>query len=332
MKICIAGAGAIGGYLGAKLSAADQQVSLIARGAHLRVIQQDGLRLTDAGGAEMLHVHPACSDNPTDFGPQDFVILTVKAPSLIYMAPLLTPLIGPDTIIVAAMNGIPWWFCTGVGGPLEGRHLYSVDPDRKLAALLPPERLLGCVVHGGCEVSAPGTVRHMAGGEFILGHPIHATSEHADALAIAIAQAGAKAHTHPRIHDAIWHKLLGNLSMNPVAALTGATLAEMAENRSSRRLIATLMAEAMAVGDRLNLDNGSTIEDRIDLGASLGAFKASMLQDMEQGRPLEIDALLTVVCELAKIAGIETPAIEAVRALLILKTDIRDARSAEISR
>lgn len=328
MKICIAGAGAIGGWLGAKLADSGQDISLIARGEHLEAIQTDGLRLIAADGAPLVHVHPACSDDPADFGPQDFVILAVKAPSLAGLAPLLPPLLGPNTTIVAAMNGIPWWFCSGVGGPLEGIRLKSIDPNGSLAELLPVERILGCVIHGGCEVSAPGTVRHMAGGELIIGEPLGGNSARAEALVDAIQAAGLKAHAHPRIHDAIWHKLLGNLSMNPVAALTGATLAEMAANKSSRRLIAALMAEAMAVGDRLNLDNGSTIEDRIELGASLGAFKASMLQDMEKGRPLEIDALLTAVCEMAEIADVKTLTIEAVLALLTLRVEIRDAELA----
>lgn len=325
MKICIAGAGAIGGFLAAKLGAAGHEVSVLARGAQLAAIAADGLRLIDRDAAELAHTHPKCADDPLVLGPQDCVILAVKAHSLADLVPRLAPLIGPDTPVVTAMNGIPWWFCTGVGGALEGHRLKSVDPEGLLAASLELDRLIGCVLHIGCDVPKPGIVRHMNGGEFVFGEPRGSLSGRVEALCRTMDEAGLTSRAHQRIQDAYWHKLLGNLAMNPIGALTGATLDKIVASPHTRALCEAIMGEAMKVGDRLGLDNGSTIDERIELGGSLGAFKSSMLQDMEKGRPMEIDAIISVVTEMAAIAGVETPHIDAVLALISLRAVTRDA-------
>ena len=320
MKICIVGAGAIGGFLAAKLAMAGHEISVVARGDHLAAIAADGLKLIENNKEQL--THPACGDDPTAFGVQDYVILAVKAPSLRGVASRLDTMLGDDTTVVTAMNGIPWWFCHGIGGPLEGRQLISLDPDGTLAAAIPLDRLIGCVIHGACEVPAPGVIRHKAGGHFILGEPQGGSSGRCTRLAEAIGATGLECSVHPRIQDAIWHKLLGNLPMNPIAALTGATLEALANNARTRGLCAAMMEEAIAVGTKLGLTNETSVEARIELGASLGAFKVSMLQDMEKGRPMEIDAMIAVVVELAAIAACATPSIDAVLALITLRAEI----------
>jgi len=314
MKICIVGAGAIGGTLAARLEQAGEEVSVIARGPHLAAIHESGLRYRTPETA--FTTHPAASDNPDDFGPQDFVILTVKAPSLPGIAPALAPLIGPETSVVAAMNGIPWWFCDALPEPLKGRSLETVDPGGMLAATLPREHALGCVVHAGASVPEPGLIDHMAGDRFIVGSADRAPSARADKLAAAIARSGLNSVATADIHGEIWMKLIGNMGMGPICTLTGATLVKMAQDMDVRPIAAEMMREAVAIGDALDLPMTMGIEERIDLGAELGEFKPSILQDLELGRPMEIDALVSVVSELGTIAGLPTPTIDTVLALL----------------
>jgi 2-dehydropantoate 2-reductase len=314
MKICIYGAGSIGGLLGAHLAHTGHDVSLVARGPHLDAIRRDGLRLTGASGE--FTVRPAASDNPGDLGPQDYVIVAVKAPALPGVVAAMPPLLHDGTCVVAAMNGIPWWFCDGIGGALEGKQLRSVDPEGILARSIAPERNVGCVVHGGASVPEPGVVLHKSGGMFLLGEPDHRMSPRVNALADAIAATGVKSKAVDDIHQEIWSKLLGNMGMGPIAVMTGANLIELATDPDLRALSVSMMTEGKVVGEAFGLAMPMSAEDRLDQGAKLGAFKPSILQDYEKGRPMEIEALIGVLHEMGQMAGIATPTIDAVLRVL----------------
>ncbi|MDA0786255.1 MAG: 2-dehydropantoate 2-reductase [Proteobacteria bacterium] len=314
MKVCIVGAGAIGGILAARLARAGHDVSAIARGAHLLAIQERGLTLKWAGETFMVDIRAVA--DAADLGPQDYVILTLKAPALPGIAASLTTLLGPDTAIVTAMNGVPWWFCHALTGPLAGRSLSSTDPNGLLAETLTREPLLGCVVHAGASVPEPGVVDHAAGNLFIVGDASRRASAPAGALADAFTDAGLDGRASDNIHGEIWMKLIGNMGMGPICALTGATLAGLAGDADVRPIAAAMMREAMDVGTALGLPMTMSAEARIDLGAELGEFKPSILQDLERGRPLEIDAMVTVVSEMGAIANIPTPTVDTVLALL----------------
>ena len=314
MKICVVGAGAIGGILAARLARAGHDVSAIARGPHLQAIQEHGLTLKWAG--EQFSADIRATADATGLAPQDYVILTVKAPALPGIAPTLAPLVSPDTVVVTAMNGVPWWFCHALTGPLAGRSLQSTDPNGVLGETLPRNRLLGCVVHAGASVPEPGVVNHAAGDLFIVGDASRQPSAPAATLAEALTEAGLDGRNTDDIHGEIWMKLIGNMGMGPICALTGATLAGLAGDADVRPIAAAMMQEAMDVGEALGLPMNMSAEARIDLGAELGEFKPSILQDLERGRPLEIDAMVTVVSEMGEIAGIPTPTVDTVLALL----------------
>jgi len=314
MKICIVGAGAIGGILAARLAKAGHDVSALARGAHLAAIQARGLTLKWAG--EHFTADIRATADAADLPPQDYVIVTLKAPALPGIATSLAPLLGPDTVIVTAMNGVPWWFCHALTGPLAGRSLLSTDPNGLLGETLTRERLLGCVVHAGASVPEPGVVDHAAGDVFIVGDASRRMTAPAAELAEALTEAGLDGRSTDDIHGEIWMKLIGNMGMGPICALTGATLAGLAADADARPIAAAMMQEAMDVGDALGLPMNMSAEARIDLGAELGEFKPSILQDLERGRPLEIDAMVTVVSEMGEIARIPTPTVDTVLALL----------------
>ncbi len=320
MRICIFGAGAIGGYLGAMLAEAGHEISLVARGAHLQALESNGLAL-EIGG-RTLKSRPKASADSAELGPQDHVIVSVKAPALPSVAKTIRPLLGPETTIVTALNGIPWWFFQGFGGAHDGRSLTSVDPDGTLARGLEARRIIGCVVHAGCSVPAPGVIRHSSGDLFIFGEPAGGDSPRVRALAQAITGCGLRGEVHPRIQQAVWMKLLGNMSMGPVSILTGGTLAGMARDPALRKLCAAMMEEAVAAGNKFGLDPGMTIEARIDLGAKLGEFKPSMLQDLEKNRPMELDAFLAATIELARLVDVPTPTIETIQALCLHKARV----------
>jgi 2-dehydropantoate 2-reductase len=313
VKICIVGAGAIGGFLGVRLADSGHDVSLLARGAHLAALRENGAKLVDENGETTVRV--AASDDPADFGPQDYVVITLKTPSLPAVVPNLEPLLGNDTAVVSAMNGIPWWFCQHLEGPLKGHHLKSIDPDGALAAALPAERIIGCVVHAGASVSEPGVIRHAAGDLFIVGEPDGVSKPRTTALGDAISGAGLTGRVSDSIHQEIWTKLIGNMGMGPISALTKLTLAGIANDADARAVAVALMEEAVTIGDRLGLHMDMSAQARVDLGAELGDFKPSILQDLEKGRPMEIDALIGVVAELGQIMDIPTPTIDTVLAL-----------------
>jgi len=318
MKICVFGAGAIGGYMGVKLAQAGADVSLVARGPHLAAMQAKGLTLIEEDGAPQT-VQVTASDNPADLGPQDYVIVTLKAHSVPAVVPKMQPLIGPNTTIVSGVNGVPWWYFHKIGGALEGTRLASVDPGDAQWDGFGPDRVLGCVVYPAAEVQEPGTIKHIEGNRFSLGEPDGSKSERAMALSKALSAAGLKAPVRPRLRDEIWVKLWGNLSFNPISALTHATLDVLCTDEGTRPVARNMMLEAQAIAEKLGVKFPIDVDRRIDGGAAVGAHRTSMLQDLEQGRPMEIDALLGSVQELGRVTDTPTPIIDTVLALTKLR-------------
>lgn len=318
MKICVFGAGAIGGYMGMKLARAGADVSLVARGPHLAAILDKGLTLIEEGGAPQ-NVKVTASDNPADLGPQDYVIVTLKAHSVPPVVPHMQPLIGPDTTIVSGVNGVPWWYFHKIGTDLEGTRLETVDPGNAQWDGFGPDRVLGCVVYPAAEVSEPGTIKHIEGNRFSLGEPDGSKSERALALSKALSAAGLKAPVRPRLRDEIWVKLWGNLSFNPISALTHATLDVLCTDEDTRSVARNMMLEAQTIAEKLGVKFPIDVERRIDGGAAVGAHRTSMLQDLDQGRPMEIDALVGSVQELGRVTDTPTPTIDTVLALTKLR-------------
>ncbi|RMA43091.1 2-dehydropantoate 2-reductase [Rhodophyticola porphyridii] len=317
MKICIFGAGAIGGYMGAKLAEAGADVSLVARGPHLAAMQANGLTLIEDGQSTTLPI--TASDDPEELGPQDYVIITLKAHSVPPVVSRMQPLIGPETTVVSGVNGVPWWYFHKIGGPLEGTRLRSVDPGDAQWEGFGPDRVLGCVVYPAAEVAEPGVIRHVEGNRFSLGEPDGSKSERALALSKALAAAGLKAPVRPRLRDEIWVKLWGNLSFNPISALTHATLEVLCTDPGTRAVARAMMLEAQTIAEKLGVKFPIDVERRIDGGAAVGAHRTSMLQDLDAGRPMEIDALVGSVQELGRVTSTETPTIDTVLALIRLR-------------
>lgn len=318
MKICIFGAGAIGGYMAAKLVQAGADVSIVARGPHLAAIQAQGLTLLEEG-ADPVTVQVRASAEAAELGPQDYVIVTLKAHSVPPVVGRMQPLIGPGTTIVSGVNGVPWWYFHKIGGPLEGTRLQSVDPGNVQWDGFGPDRVLGCVVYPAAEVSQPGTIRHIEGTRFSLGEPDGSKSDRAVALSLALQTAGLKAPVRPRLRDEIWVKLWGNLSFNPISALTHATLDVLCTDPGTRDVARRMMVEAQQIAEKLGVSFPIDVERRIDGGAAVGAHRTSMLQDLDAGRPMEIDALVGSVQELGRITGTPTPTVDTVLALIALR-------------
>ena len=317
MKICVFGAGAIGGYMGVKLAQAGADVSLVARGPHLAAMQQNGLRLIEEGQEHKVSV--SASDTPSDLGEQDYIIVTLKAHSVPPVVEKMRPLIGKNTTIVSGVNGVPWWYFHKIGGPLEGTRLYSVDPDDAQWNGFGPDNVLGCVVYPAAEVIEPGVIKHIEGNRFSLGEPDGSKSERAIALSQALSAAGLKAPVRPKLRDEIWVKLWGNLSFNPISALTHATLDVLCTDEGTRPIARAMMLEAQEIAEKLGVKFPIDVERRIDGGAAVGAHRTSMLQDLDQGRPMEIDALVASVQELGKITKTPTPIIDTVLGLVRLR-------------
>ncbi len=313
-SVCVFGAGAIGGFLAARLEQAGTPVSVVARGPHLAAMQADGLVL-DSGGQRVV-THPRAVSDPASIGPQDYLVLTLKAHSLEPALPQLRPLIGPGTTIVAAVNGIPWWYTHGLPEPFGGRRVASVDADGALWDALPPAQTLGCIIYPAAEISAPGVISHTYGDRFSLGEPDGSRSERAVALSQLLIGAGLKAPVRPRLRDEIWVKLWGNMAFNPISALTGATLDVITGEPGSRGVCRAMMLEGQAVAEGLGIRFAIDVEKRIDGAAEVGRHKTSMLQDLELGRPLEIEALLGAVVELAGWVGVPVPISAAVLELV----------------
>ncbi len=312
-KVAIVGAGAVGAVLADALERAGAEVGLIARGEHLARIRQDGLLFETAEGSRHLRLHAV--QDPRELGEQDWVLLCVKSPSLAGIAPTIAPLLGSDTPVVAVLNGIPWWYFQGVRGPDSGRRLQSLDPDGVIEAAIPSDRVIGCVIHFAAALTAPGAVRLGHGRRLILGEPDNTPSPRLRALAESLSAGGMQVEETDDIRAAIWTKLIGNASANPIAAITGQTPDVIYGEPGLRGLARDVMAEAAAVAQAWGSSLTMDLEARMDLGRGLGPVRLSMLQDRDYGRPLELDAIVDAIVELGAIKGLNTPIL---RALAIL--------------
>jgi 2-dehydropantoate 2-reductase len=318
MKIAIVGAGAIGGYVGAKLALAGEQVTFIVRGANRDAISRDGIKLILEDGSEHVARNVAATDNYAEAGPQDLVILALKANQLEAIADQLHHLLGPDTPIVTMQNGIPYWYFYNTGGALDGSRLQSVDPTGVIWDKIPASRVLGCVVYPASELVAPGVVRHFEGERFPLGELDGSVSERVTKISECFINAGFKAPVLDNIRAEIWLKLWGNLSFNPISALTHSTLVDICQFPLSRSLVAALMTEAQTIANKLNIEFRVPLDKRIAGAEKIGKHKTSMLKDVEAGRALEIDALVGSVIELARLTATPTPHLDTVFALVKL--------------
>ncbi len=314
MKVAVFGAGAIGGFLGAKLAAAGVNLTFIARGPHLAAMQADGVRLTSGG--ETITVRPRCLADPAEAGVQDYVIVTLKAHSLPAAAPAIARMMGPESALVTGINGVPYWYFYGLDGPYRDRRVESVDPGGTLWETLPPRQAIGCVVYPAAEVIAPGVIEHTYGDRFSLGEPDGARTPRIEALSKLLIGAGLKAPVRRRIRDEIWVKLWGNLAFNPLSALTATTLDRLTRQPDLRAVCQNMMLEGKAVAEALGTRFAIDIDRRIDGAAEVGEHKTSMLQDLERGRPMEIDALLGAVVELGDAVGYPMPTCRAILALV----------------
>jgi len=315
MRIAIFGAGAIGGHLAAKLAAAGRvDLSLVARGEHLAALRERGLRLIEGDTDNTWPVR--ASDDAADLGVQDYVVLTMKAHSVPPALPAIAPLIGPDTAVVTMQNGIPWWYFYRSGGPHEGRRIEAVDPGGVISAAIGPERAIGTAVYVAAEVDAPGVIRHAYGARISLGEPSGEKSERAVRLAEEMIAAGMQAPVRTDIRSEIWVKLWGNLSFNPISALTDSTLADIVADDGTRAVARSMMVEAQTIAEMLGVKFPIDVDKRIAGAGGVGAHRTSMLQDLERGRPMEIDALVTAVQELGRLTGTPTPSIDLVLALV----------------
>ena len=314
MKIAIFGAGAIGGLLGVKLAAAGADVTFIARGPHLAAMQANGVTLKS--GEETIVVRPRCIADAAEAGVQDYVVVTLKAHSLAAAAPDIAKMMGPETALVTGINGVPYWYFYGLEGPWRDRRVESVDPGGKLWDILPPAQTIGSVVYPAAEVIAPGVIEHTYGDRFSLGEPDGSRSPRVEALSKAMIAAGLKAPVRPKIRDEIWIKLWGNLAFNPLSALTLSTLDRLAGRPELRETARAMMLEAKTVAEALGVRFAIDVEKRIDGAAEVGEHKTSMLQDLERGRPMEIDALLGAVVELGAVVDQPMPICRTVLSLL----------------
>ena len=317
MKICVYGVGAIGGTLGYALAKAGHELSGVARGATLAALREKGLRF--ACGGESGSVPVRAVEDSSELGPQDLVLLAVKATALPEVAPRIAPLLGPGTVVMPAMNGVPWWFSSGLGGLLEGRPLRTVDPDGSIAAAVPAHRVLGCVVHLGASCPEPGLVRSLPLRRLIVGEPSGAATGRLAAVASALRDSGFEVEESARIQRDIWYKLWGNMTMNPLSALTGATMDRILDDPLVARFCVAVMSEARRIGSRIGCPIDQSEEDRMAISRSLGAFKTSMLQDVEAGRAIELDAIVASVQEIGQLIGEPTPNIDIMLGLTRLK-------------
>ncbi len=316
-RVCVVGAGAIGGWIGAHLADAGCQISVLARGATLTALQQRGLHLGDAGHTVTARASAA------ELGVQDLVVVAVKAPALSEVARQIGPLIGPQTVVLTAMNGVPWWFFQGFGGAWQGRQLQAVDPSGEIAAAIPAAQVIGCVVHASCSVDAPGTIRHHFGNGLIIGEPSGKATGRVQALAALLTRAGFAATVSAQIQRDVWYKLWGNMTVNPISALTGATTDLILGDPLVRDFVSRVMLEAKEIGARIGIPIDQQPEDRHQVTRKLGAFKTSMLQDVEGGKAVELDALVTVVQELGTLTGVATPFTDALLGLSRLQARVR---------
>ena len=321
MKVCIYGAGAIGGWIGVHLAQQGCDLSAVARGATLQALQQNGLSLRQ--GDQAIRASVRACENPAELGPQDLVIVAVKAPAMADVARHIGPLMGPDTVVLTAMNGVPWWFLQGFGGALSGTSLQSVDPSGVIAQHIPAPRVIGGVVHASCSVDAPGVIRHHFGDGLIVGEPSGQNTPRVHALHALLQKAGFHASVSPQIQKDIWYKLWGNMTVNPISAITGATTDRILDDPLVRQFISSVMLEAKAIGEKIGIPIDQQPEDRHAVTRKLGAFRTSMLQDVDACKPVELDALVSAVRELGQLTQVATPFTDALLGLSRLHAQVR---------
>ena len=318
MRVAVVGAGAIGAYVGAALHRGGTDVHLVARGEHLAAMRRDGVTVLSPRGD--FHARPPATDDPAEIGPVDIVFLGLKAYSYASAAPLLAPLLRPGTGVVAAQNGIPWWYFQGLAGPHGGRRVEAADPGGAVSAVIPPEAAIGCVVYCSAEIEAAGVIRHVEGTRFSIGEPDGSISERCTAFSKAMVAGGLKCPVEKDLRADIWLKLLGNVAFNPVSVLSRATMGEIAAHPGTRQLVLAMMHETAEIAARLGSPPKVSVERRFEGAAKVGDHKTSMLMDFEAGKPLETDVLLTAPVELARLTGVPAPSLEMVHALIDLLT------------
>jgi 2-dehydropantoate 2-reductase len=319
MKICIYGAGAIGGWIGVHLAQTGHEISVVARGATLQALHTNGLQCIQTQPSSVTHhAQVKASANPLDLGQQDLVIVAVKAPGMLDVAKNIAPLLAPHTMVMTAMNGVPWWFFDGFGGSLKGTRLNTIDPEGHIGRAIPAHHVVGCVVHASCSLDAPGVVRHHFGQGLILGEPAEQnlqTSERVQHLVSILQTAGFNASASAQIQKDVWYKLWGNMTVNPISAFTGATTDLILEDDLVRDFVSKIMLEAKQIGEKIGIPIAQMPEDRHAVTRKLGAFKTSMLQDVEAGKLVELDALVSVVRELGQLTQVSTPYTDALLGL-----------------
>ncbi len=333
MKVCVIGAGAIGGLLGARMALAGDEVSVIDQGLHLKAIQESGIKLIWQDGTEHIAPIALASSNINDAGPQDLIVLAVKAHFLEQIAPEVPSLIGPDTMIMPVQNGIPWWYFHNHGGEFDGNNLFTLDPTKKLSKYIDSDRIIGSVVYPAATVSAPGVIHHVEGDRFPIGELDGSSSDRVQTLYDTLVNAGFRSRILDDIRSEIWLKAWGNLSFNPISALTHATMIDICQFSETRKLAETMMQESQVIAEKLGITFRHTIEKRISGAESVGAHKTSMLQDVEGGRSLEVEALIGAILELGKLTNSSAPAIQSIYACIKLlnKTMLMEGAGIKIS-
>jgi 2-dehydropantoate 2-reductase len=316
MKIAVVGAGAIGAYWGAALSRGGAEVHLVARGKHMEAMRDHGVRVLSPRGD--FTARPHVTNDPAQIGPVDYVFLGLKAYAYPDCGPLVAPLLAEHTAIVAGQNGIPWWYFHKLAGPHEGRRVEAVDPGGATSAALPPERAIGCVVYPASEIEAPGVIRHVDGTRFSIGEPSGEITPRCTRLSEAMIAGGLKSPVEPDLRDDIWIKLMGNAAFNPISALTRATMAEMCEHSGTRRMVEQMMREILDIAARVGATPEISIERRMRGAANVGHHKTSMLLDLEAGKELELDAIVSAVVEIADFTGAQAPVLRSVHAAVDL--------------
>jgi 2-dehydropantoate 2-reductase len=313
MRIAVLGAGAIGAYAGAALHRGGAEVHLVARNEHLRAMRENGVQVLSPRGD--FTAHPHATDDPTEIGPVDIVFLGLKAQYYADCGPLLRPLLGPTTAVVAAQNGVPWWYFHGVEGPLAGHRIESVDPGGAVSRVVPVERAIGCVVYAATEIAGPGVIRHIEGTRFSIGEPDRSDSQRCRDLQAAMEAGGLKCPVERDLREDIWVKLMGNIVFNPLSALTRSTMAQICRYRSTRDLARTMMNETLDVAARLGVRPTISIDRRLAGAERTGDHRTSTLHDLERGRTMELDVILSAVVELADLTGAPVPTLRAVDAV-----------------
>lgn len=326
MKVAIVGAGAIGAYVGAALQRGGAEVHLIARGEHLKALREHGVRILSPRGDFTVRAH--ATDDPAEVGPVDYVFLGLKAHSYPYSGALIEPLLGTHTAVIAGQNGIPWWYFHKLAGPYENRRIEAVDPGGATSAVLPPERAIGCVVYPAAVIDSPGVIRHLEGTRFSIGEPDGTLSQRCAAFSEAMVAGGLKCPVEPNLRDDIWIKLMGNAAFNPISALTRATMVQICTHPGTRYMVEQLMRETLGIANELGSRPDISIEKRLRGAERVGEHKTSMLQDLEAGKQLELDAVVTAVVEMADIAGVAAPTLRTVHSAtqLLAQGPAPDAR------